>query len=230
MNEVTENMFFQITASIFKVLLDLRHNGFLSASNLDVNPEAIFIDIPTLTAHMIHIPIHAHSGEQDVNAAENKLRQVLARIINGVPVLSGAGLQPLCADLLNPQKSIAQIAEFLKVNADIPVAETTQSSEKSETLRLVATGNISDREFAILKQEYIIGKKADSVDGLIDYSNAVSRTHCKVITSSDGSYVSDLGSSNGTYLDGERLLPNKSYKLQKGALLKIANCEFRVEF
>ncbi|MGB7340050.1 MAG: FHA domain-containing protein [Phototrophicaceae bacterium] len=44
----------------------------------------------------------------------------------------------------------------------------------------------------------------------------VSREHAKIHMQGDNVYLTDLGSTNGTYLRGERLEPNEPVELQKG--------------
>ena len=51
----------------------------------------------------------------------------------------------------------------------------------------------------------------------------VSKTHALIFKDNLGWKVEDLGSSNGTWLDGERI---KSARLVAGARLKIGNTEF----
>lgn len=82
--------------------------------------------------------------------------------------------------------------------------------------------------FAIDKPEFVIGKNAGSVDGAVSFNKAISRVHCKIIYR-DGIYsVVDLGSANGTYVNGARTTINCPVPLHDGDVLKLANSEFAV--
>jgi pSer/pThr/pTyr-binding forkhead associated (FHA) protein len=77
-------------------------------------------------------------------------------------------------------------------------------------------------------KELIIGRPADATfDSVLDlselgaYAMGVSRRHVKLQRTRTGFDVVDLGSRNGSWLNGERLTPNKSYSLASGAELRI---------
>lgn len=44
----------------------------------------------------------------------------------------------------------------------------------------------------------------------------VSRHHARIVTSEEGLTICDLGSTNGTRLNGSRLAPNHAYRLRDG--------------
>ena len=45
---------------------------------------------------------------------------------------------------------------------------------------------------------------------------SVSRRHAKIICAQEGYFIEDLGSSNGSFVNGERLTPHQSRQLQSG--------------
>ena len=51
--------------------------------------------------------------------------------------------------------------------------------------------------------------------GAVD--KGVSRTHCQLEYEDGQVIVTDLGSTNGTFVDGKRLEPHKSYTMERGA-------------
>ena len=59
------------------------------------------------------------------------------------------------------------------------------------------------QEFLISKSETFIGREA-GLDIVID-AVSVSRRHARILRQAEGLYLEDLGSSNGTFLNGERL-------------------------
>lgn len=72
------------------------------------------------------------------------------------------------------------------------------------------------RENVVLDKEImIVGKKAGQADIPIELS-VISRNHAKIERKEDGCYLTDLGSRNGTFLDGRRIKPNEPYKLSDG--------------
>jgi hypothetical protein len=75
-----------------------------------------------------------------------------------------------------------------------------------------------------LRLEFTLGRKRPetSVENLIDltpyggYENGVSQKHALIRKTSTGYEILDLGSTNGTWLDKKRLMPNQPYPLASG--------------
>jgi len=58
----------------------------------------------------------------------------------------------------------------------------------------------------------------------------VSRKHCEFFEQDGGVYLRDLGSTNGTFLNGELIETSAKVPLEPGAIVKVGSLEFRVEF
>jgi pSer/pThr/pTyr-binding forkhead associated (FHA) protein len=59
--------------------------------------------------------------------------------------------------------------------------------------------------------------------------HGVSRQHLRIINTSTQFAVSDLGSTNGTWLNGVRLQPGGEYPLRHGDRLRLGNLELEVK-
>jgi predicted component of type VI protein secretion system len=114
-----------------------------------------------------------------------------------------------------------------------------------QNMRLASVNLPNETIFNIDAAEYSLGKKADAVDGVIEGNSAISRRHCKLIrgggairAAGDGVesggvesyFVVDLGSTNGTYVNGLRLRQGERMRLNDGDILRLANSEFAVAF
>lgn len=70
-----------------------------------------------------------------------------------------------------------------------------------------------------------------SLEGSCDYvlaAKGVSRFHAKLMKKSDGLFLLDLNSTNGTYLNGEQLELGKEYRLEAGDMIAFAGSGFFV--
>jgi hypothetical protein len=97
------------------------------------------------------------------------------------------------------------------------------------------------RTFVICSDEnFFIGRSIETVplkpmlnlenlDGLGTISS-VSRRHAMVCRTESGYEIVDLFSRNGTWIDEQRLLPNKPYPLPSGSLLRIAQERLLVHY
>ncbi|QDT65291.1 FHA domain-containing protein [Calycomorphotria hydatis] len=61
-------------------------------------------------------------------------------------------------------------------------------------------------------------------------SSRISRKHCRLVIADGVVRVTDLGSSNGTFIDSDRILEGESGALLPDATLSIAGIKFRVRY
>ncbi|MCX7944316.1 MAG: DUF4388 domain-containing protein [Deltaproteobacteria bacterium] len=73
-------------------------------------------------------------------------------------------------------------------------------------------------------REYIIGRKSD-ID-IVIVEDMVSRMHAKIILNNGQVYIQDLGSTNGTFVNGERI---KRVRLKEGDRILVGTSLFRLE-
>ena len=90
-----------------------------------------------------------------------------------------------------------------------------------------AAGSFKPQYFKVDK-ELVIGRNAEkSSEPFLDLSDldafnlGLSRRHALIRQSESGFEVIDLSSTNGTWLNAERLVPNKPYPFASGAQLRV---------
>lgn len=96
--------------------------------------------------------------------------------------------------------------------------------------RLSLRGDVNDSQVIITPKVLpcIIGSSIKSSDFYID-NPVVSRVHMRILEEEDGYYIEDLNSTNGTFLNEEKLKPHQTIKIEIGDLITIANINFVVE-
>jgi predicted component of type VI protein secretion system len=80
----------------------------------------------------------------------------------------------------------------------------------------------------LLKADTVIGRSTEC--DLRIASNEVSRQHCKICLADDGVTVRDLGSSNGTFVNGYQLDPDTDYEIAPDSELSLGGIKFFVRF
>lgn len=80
----------------------------------------------------------------------------------------------------------------------------------------------------VVSRTTLIGRSKDCA--LQIASACVSRKHCELRVSDEGVSVVDLGSSNGTFIDADRLPPGEARALPSGARLNIGGIRFVVTY
>jgi len=68
-----------------------------------------------------------------------------------------------------------------------------------------------------------IGRAGDNDLHIVD--NTVSSYHARIFTYLNASYIEDLGSTNGTYLNGKRI---EKHTLRAGDIVKLGKHEFEI--
>lgn len=77
-----------------------------------------------------------------------------------------------------------------------------------------------------LRSPLVIGKNPEYCQMVISYDRSVSGRHCEIFVSGHYVRVRDLGSTNGTFLDGDRV--TDSADLCDGSILRLGRTELRV--
>jgi pSer/pThr/pTyr-binding forkhead associated (FHA) protein len=93
--------------------------------------------------------------------------------------------------------------------------------------RLVERGTTAEqiREIPLNEEEFLIGRGADC--NLRLRISSISRHHCLIRLGTNEATVVDLGSSNGTYLNGQRVRSQAA--LRNGDEIQVGTCRFLVE-
>jgi len=88
-----------------------------------------------------------------------------------------------------------------------------------------------------VENELIIGRKTETTtEAILDLSDldafnmGLSRRHAMIRRTDSGFEVLDLSSTNGTWLNAERLFPNKPYSLESGSQLRIGRLRLFVVY
>lgn len=116
--------------------------------------------------------------------------------------------------------------------------ETDNLSDEEATVLL--TGNAAD--YIVLKSSnrnpeiivvpdrypFVIGKSKRSCDYRVS-SNVVSRVHARINQEVGTFSIEDLNSTNGTFVNDERLKPHEIKTIERGDVIKLADIEFNVE-
>lgn len=90
------------------------------------------------------------------------------------------------------------------------------------TLIRIKTGE----SISINRQPFTIGKEKSKVDYCISGDSTISRSHAKISAAGGGYVVSDLNSTNGTFVNGVKVEPGRSAALKNGDKLVLSEQEF----
>lgn len=100
--------------------------------------------------------------------------------------------------------------------------------EDGTSLRLSSVLKREYPDIVIDRERIIVGKKRDQVTVCL-YQDCISRIHAKIEKKKDQYFITDLNSTNGTFVNGERLLPNEQREITLGDKVSLATLRYVVK-
>ena len=88
-------------------------------------------------------------------------------------------------------------------------------------------GQSSSVKKITISHDIVIGRGSDCNLKLV--ATLISRRHCFLRIKETSASITDLGSSNGTFINGQQLEANKRYKLKEWMKLTIGGVKFLVK-
>lgn len=156
--------------------------------------------------------------------------------VTGTIFCSHCGAQLLTAAVLETHKihmsetrakGINKTAQYQSIPKDLPNSWIS--------LHMVDSGQIvplADRD------EFTLGRITEGQPIMPDvdlspfnaYANGVSRLHAVIKREGEKATIIDLGSSNGTYINGNRIIPHAEQPVNHGDLIYLGKLKFQVLF
>jgi len=98
--------------------------------------------------------------------------------------------------------------------------EKTQLTAPAPTYLIMVRGGMTGAMFRVDGRTTSLGRSVENTHSIHDAT--VSRRHASLTHDADGrTWLTDLGSSNGTYIDGKRLIPHQPVRLEQGGRIQL---------
>jgi pSer/pThr/pTyr-binding forkhead associated (FHA) protein len=116
-------------------------------------------------------------------------------------------------------------------------ADDSQKGEKPATLHVTMTESSRQVQLPVVSEIYL--GRLDAAHGIFPdldltadggLEGGVSRRHAKIHQKGNRFFIEDVGSANGTFLNGQRLTPYLPHPLQKGDKVQLGRLQLTVEF
>jgi hypothetical protein len=141
-----------------------------------------------------------------------------------------------------PFKSIEGILTTKQVEAVSSEVDEEASEKFKEELEeiLIPPAGIAIYRFdgkpiaVRLEKEFYLGRRTEDSDLVVDlipfgaFQQGVSRRHALIRSAQAGYEIVDNDSTNGTWLNQQRLVPNRAYPLPNGGLIRLAQMQLIV--
>lgn len=150
--------------------------------------------------------------------------------LDGTVFCSDCGMQLTGVDPIVTQ-NISE--ELIELEEEIKTATLQKDLDSWASIHLVDSGQILP---LANRAEFTLGRVSEAQPIMPDidltpykaYASGVSRLHAVIRREREQVYVMDLGSSNGTFLNGKRLKPNTKQVLNHGNMLSLGKLKIQV--
>ena len=176
----------------------------------------------------------AAEDKENENTEETSEQPVTDNLIGGAPVppmpemgnpFSGAPMpemgNPFGGAPMPPMPEMNNQFGGTPVSSAVPTGMPFEEGPAPYFIRMRTGERIN-----IDKAEFKIGRKASEVDYAISDNTDISRVHCVIVKDRGVCFISDNNSTNGTYINGQRLNEGEKRFLTNGVVVLLGNEEF----
>lgn len=213
-----------VVMNLIKNIADIKGTGILVCNSIDISLDKIFVDMNTFDVKVVYIPSSERLFENE-ERFEKYFREEFVNLIQENFVMKSQKLEGLVSDLSNMSLTLNEIYDKMKRSNIKPINETEKTVKVYA--KLIPTDLSDNTIISITKNDFVVGKKASEVDGLISNNKMISRVHCKIVKDNQQWGIIDLLSANGTFVNQVRIKSNQIYQVKDGDIIQLADCSFK---
>lgn len=233
LKNMTEDTLLKVIAGLLDDIIEVENNGFLSGENVELSWDRIYVDTGTLKVRLVYVPVTFKLNGSHAEFAE-RLRSGLIRLLSGTDIPSDGRIKSLIPDLSDSSLSLKELrrriggAEQKEDKTQYKPGVWDGNPPQNGILRLVAVNAPYHFEIPLNSSSAVIGKKAGAADVTVPFGRLISRKHCVIIKRNEEYFITDMGSTNGTYVNQNRLVSGREYRIGRGDIVRLADIDFRV--
>ena len=134
-----------------------------------------------------------------------------------------------CHECMGDISGVRPVDKIESPEPDIADNTSATVRDVKRTLALVSMSSAGNGEIISINDGDILGREHIGKD-LLAVHSTVSRQHAKIIRSEGEWTIEDLGSMNGTYVNGRELEAGQKYTLNTNDILALSkSCEFLIK-
>ncbi|WP_310602226.1 DUF6382 domain-containing protein [Anaerosporobacter sp.] len=130
-------------------------------------------------------------------------------------------------DLYECTQLLSILTECSSVEVDEEVYNASNRKATALTYALIPKEN-TYKKLRIQEFPFYIGKMTEGMDAVIEEST-ISRIHAKITQEEKEFYITDMGSTNGTFVNEENIQPHSKMLIKTGDVLRFASISYVFE-
>ena len=227
--------------SLIEALIQIENLGFLNMACIDNRLNHMYVETSTNNVKIIYLPVNITGIQKNKNEFDNEIKSQLVHTIEQMRIMDNPKMRQAIDALEDGTLKLHDISTRIQMGRNemqqnitaAPIEKSTFAgqgrTQSTSVMNEISIQSVDGQFcFVIRESEFLIGKSRERVQGVITGNNAVSRVHCKILKQNGNYFIIDMGSSNGTYVDGKRIIPNIPEPIANESRVKIANAEFIV--
>lgn len=216
----------QAVVSAAQTMRDVLENGYLQLENLVLDPEFLYVEKISSASLMVYLPIDG-AGRRESGEADRRARRFLEELL-AVTRLEDGFEGRVCLNYIKEKEPDAYEAANFVRDAFQSAVKEMESKRPRQKVFLTSESPLYKIRLEIVRDSHIIGRESMGGEGIDGQIRTISARHCEIIKKDSRVYVKDLGSTNGTYLNGTKLEAGREQELHEKDVLRLANVPFRV--
>lgn len=229
--KLAEDEIIDILYAVVFMTQKVEENGFMKKECIWCRYENIYYDEETHKPLFAVLPITKEFRYADGVSWKNRFEETLLQIGDFLSETKKACFKQLVvllkSDKISTQELLEKIDALGSGMSGLLVDRTEK--EPDNHLELIYCGQEGNCQFTIASQDFVIGRNPDEVDGVLQISAKVSRKHCLITKINRNYFVQDLGSANGTVVNGTKIPPYELMQLEQNDVLSLADVDLRVK-
>lgn len=235
----------RLLRSLVEAVQAVEDNGFLLPRSILVDPERIYVDASTGACQLVCLPLTRYLPGGDLEAKQSVFdlcASACATLFGTSSPLSGIerSVEYRTGSLGTLREALSRGAHdatpaFGRTASERPARAESAPSRPADhgpvpraPWRLVPARS-GVPEVTLTSASAVLGKSPTKADLVIAGNPAISRAHCRLCAQPDATLtVEDLGSANGTFVNGARIASGRPVTLGAGDRLTLANAEYTV--
>ena len=234
---LSTRQFYRMLEEVILLYSRVKKNGFLDQEHLVFDQDCIYLSMEPFQVSMLYLPVESVELAKS-EVVDGTMIGFLQSLTYAYGHETDAGISKLAQQLDSAGMKLEMIVKNLQEGCYEDLSEAQRRREQEElehrnrkqeyfkNIRLVLKNSSPEWSIPITKEEFVIGKKASVVDGVIPNHPTVSRIHCKIVNKENQFYVVDLGSANGTLVNGTSCPANIPVPIRHGDQIMISNLIF----
>lgn len=187
---------------------------------------AMAVIVAVLTVVIIILVKSRKKDSKGGNAYEELDKRIKNERYKEAAVSAFAPIKSQKTDML--QKTVTEKQESSGSRTLLLFETSEAEGQKSKNKRIILTDEADAmRTYQCdIVDKIVVGRTTAGCNLAITTDNAVSEKHCEISLEDNRFYIADLGSSNGTFLNGNKI--HSAVELETGCILKIGRSAYRL--